>query len=348
MGMHHTRSAMRTPEHRPEVSVLLPFRDAAPTLADALGSILAERDVDLELVAVDDGSSDGSRAVADGLSANDRRLRVVAGPGRGITRALEVGLAHVRAPFVARMDADDLSLPGRLPAQLARMRDEPRLAALGTRVEAFGAGEVGAGLVRYVAWQNALITPDDHAREIFVEAPLCHPSVMLRRDALERVGGYREGPFPEDYDLWLRLAHAREPMAKLERLGLRWRHGPGRLTFTDSRYSVENIRALKARHLVARLALETRELVMWGAGPFGRRLARALAAEGRAVARFVDIDPRKIGRKARGVPITTHAELDPTRELVIFAVGSLGARELVRDALVAARFVEGRDFLCAA
>jgi hypothetical protein len=171
---------------------------------------------------------------------------------------------------------------------------------------------------------------------------------MLRRDAVLAIGGYRDGAFPEDYDLWLRLAAAGVPMAKLDRLGLRWRHRAGRLTFTDPRYSPENIRALKASHLAVRLRAETRALVVWGAGPFGRRLARALEPHGIRATRFVDIDPDKIGRTARGAPITAHADLDPSRHFVVFAVGALGARDLVRAALAQLGFVEGRDFLCAA
>lgn len=332
----------------PEISVVLPFRDVEATLAEALESVLAEREVAVEVLAIDDGSRDGSRAIASEIARRDARVRLLDAHGAGLVAALGAGLGAAHGPLIARMDGDDVSLPGRLAAQRAAMHEAPTLAALGTRVEPFPADVVEDGLRRYVDWQNTLLTPDDHAREVFIEAPLCHPSTMLRRDALDRVGGYRDGPFPEDYDLWLRLALAGEPMAKLERLGLRWRHRAGRLTFSDPRYSIENIRALKATHLATRLARESRALVIWGAGPFGRRLARALEPHGVRASRFVDIDEAKIGRIARGAPITSAAELDPEKHFVVFAVGSLGARALVRDALATARFVEGRDFLCAA
>ncbi len=331
----------------PQISVVLPYRDVEATLAEALESVLAERSVPLEVIAIDDGSRDGSLEIARRFARQDERVRPIDARGRGLVAALNEGVAEARAPWIARMDGDDVSMPGRLAAQRARMQQEP-IAALGTRVEAFADGPVGEGLRRYVAWQNALLTPADHAREIFVEAPLCHPSTMLRRDAVLAVGGYRDGLFPEDYDLWLRLDRAGHAMAKLDVLGLRWRHRAGRLTFTDVRYSPENIRALKAEALAMRLSHETREIAVWGAGPFGRRLARAMEPHGVRVARFVDIDPDKIGRSARGAPITAHHTLDPNAHFVVFAVGSLGARALVREALIGLRFVEGRDFLCAA
>src|SRR3974377_2223128 len=109
-------------------------------------------------------------------------------------------LPRARPPFIARMDGDDVPLPGRLGAQLDAMDRNPRLGALGTLVEGFPHSAIGEGLRLYIAWQNAVVSPEDHAREIYVEAPLCHPSVMLRREALDRVGGYREVTWAEDYD----------------------------------------------------------------------------------------------------------------------------------------------------
>src|SRR5688500_5718707 len=99
---------------RPVISVLLPFRDAAATLAEAVGSLLSE---DVEIVAIDDGSRDG------GAELLPRFVNVVRTPGVGIARALSIGLQHARGTLIARMDADDISLPGRFRAQLAAMRD---------------------------------------------------------------------------------------------------------------------------------------------------------------------------------------------------------------------------------
>src|SRR5690606_31897792 len=104
---------------------------------------------------------------------------------------------------IGRMDADDVSLPGRFAAERALLEANPRLGAVGVQVALFPA--FGEGMARYVAWQNALVTPDDHARSLLVEAPLCHPSTLLRRSALDAIGGYRDVSWAEDVDLWLRL-----------------------------------------------------------------------------------------------------------------------------------------------
>jgi glycosyltransferase involved in cell wall biosynthesis len=332
----------------PRVSVLLPFRDVEATIDEAVASVLEEREIAIELIAIDDFSADRSAEIVRARARRDPRIVLVKGEGRGIARALSVGLEHARGPWIARMDGDDVSLPGRFRRQLAALERDPRLAAIGTRIEAFPETEIAGGLARYVAWQNALITPEEHARDLFVEAPLCHPSVMFRRDALERVGGWRDRDWPEDYDLWLRLDAAGLAIAKVPEVLLRWRQRAGRATFADPRYALERHRALKAAFLAPLLRAETRALVCWGAGPTGRRLARALEQEGIRFARFVDIDPRKIGGRARGAPIAHPRELDRARDVVIVAVGAAGARDLIRADLAQRGFVERRDSYCAA
>ncbi len=338
----------------PVVSVVLPFRDAEPTLDEALASIASE-DVALEIIAIDDGSRDGGPAIARRWASADARL-VLAACGHGLVPALRVGVDLARGKYVARMDADDVSLPGRLAAQVAALEREPELAVVGGLVEAFPATEVGEGLARYVAWLNGVRSADEHRCALFVESPLCHPSVTMRADALRAIGGYRDVSWAEDYDLWLRFDAAGYAMAKIDRPVLRWRHSSQRLTFKDPRYSLERFVEARARYLSAKLiamreargANETaKRVVVWGAGPTGKRLARAMEPHGVRAAMFVDIDPMKIGRTARGVPIVDMNAIDLERDFVVVAVGSRGARGLIRAELAKRGAVEGRHYLCA-
>lgn len=323
------------------LSVLLPFRDAAATIREALASVLCEREVPLEVIAVDDGSEDEGARVVEGFG--DARVRLLRTEGIGVARATALAANAARFSLLARMDADDVSLPGRFAAQVAALRDE-RLSVVGTLVEAFG--EVGEGARLYVEWLNGIVTPEDHAREIFVESPLCQPSVAIRRAALEAVGGYRESVGPEDYDLWLRLHAAGHRLAKVPQPYLRWRHHARRATHVDPRCALPQFALQKAPFLAARLRDSGRDVVVWGAGKTGRRLARALEAHGVFPSAFVDIDPRKIGGVARGVPIIDPAMLD-ARAVVVVAVGARGARAIVRGRLRARELVEGVDFVCA-
>lgn len=359
---------------RAAISVLLPFRDAAATVTTAalgaLGSPLVR-----ELLAIDDGSLDGGAARVRELASRDPRVRVVESHGVGIARALALGVGCARHGLLGRMDADDVSLPGRFEASAALLASDPTLGAVGTQVSV--ASETPRpGLDAYVAWQNGLISPEEHAAARFVEAPLCHPSTLLRRDALARVGGYAEAPWAEDYDLWLRLAEAGFGLAKVPRVLLAWRHGVGRATFTDPRCSEASLLAARAHYLARHLARHLadgerprRALAIWGAGKTGRRLARALAARGLRHDLWVDVDPAKVGRSLQDAPIVAPEALPP-RAFVAVAVRGRGAfalsaaerraaegapdavgtaaRDLVRARLTASGRVEGRDFLCAA
>lgn len=334
----------------PAISVVLPYRDAADTIVEALESVLAQTEGDLEIVAVDDGSTDAGPALVARIASSDARVVLVrATCGTGITAALRDGLAAARGPLVARMDADDVARPERLALQRELLESDPRLGVVGAQVEGFSRdGPLGEGLLAYIAWQNALVTPEDHARDLFVEAPLCHPSTLLRREALDAVGGFRDVPWAEDYDLWLRLDAAGWRMAKVPRVLLAWRHHARRATFTSPAYGFDRLRAAKARFLAPRLRARDLPLCVWGAGQTGRRFARALEAEGIRASLFIDIDPRKIGRTARGAPIRSPDALVRGAQHVLVAVGARGGRAIVRAKLGARGLVEGADFTCVA
>ncbi|MET0554619.1 MAG: glycosyltransferase, partial [Vicinamibacteria bacterium] len=264
--------------------MLLPVRDARPTLAACLQSLRAQTLGAHEVIAVDDGSTDGSREILDQWAAADPRVRVVAQEARGLVAALNRGLAHARAPLIARMDADDLCHPRRLELQARALAGDRTLIAVGSRVRVVAdEGLRNDGMRAYVDWQNGLLAHDAIARDLYVESPLVHPSVTLRTDALRALSGYRAFDGPEDYDLWLRGFAAGWRFAKHPETLLDWRDRPGRLTRSDPRYGEDRFRALKADALVrARLGADGR-VVLWGAGPIGKAWSKELRGRGVAV-----------------------------------------------------------------
>ena len=148
------------------------------------------------------------------------------------------------------------------------------------------------------------------------------------------MGGYRDGPFPEDYDLVLRLLGAGARFAQAKCAPLQWRDRPGRLQRSDSRYSIEAFRRTKTRYLLQGPLAEARPVVMWGAGPTGKAFSRLFAEAGHALAAFIDVDPRKVGQEIHGAPVLDPAELgEPRGRIALGAVAGEGPRSEVRHAL---------------
>jgi glycosyltransferase involved in cell wall biosynthesis len=330
--------------------VLLPVRDAAATLDACLDSLAAQTLADHEVVAVDDGSRDGSSELLRARARSDPRLRVLGTPPRGLVPALNLALAEARAPLVARMDADDRARRERLSRQVERLEGDPSVDVLGCRVHLAGAGApAGAGMRAYVRWQNALLDHGAMARDRFVESPLVHPSVAMRRATLRRLGGWRAFDGPEDYDLWLRALHEGLRFAKLAEVLLDWHDSAGRLTRADPRYAPARFLALKLEWLARGPLAGGRPAVVWGAGPVGKGWSRALRAAGHEVQAFVEVNPRKIGARVHGVPVVAVEEAARLRgPLHLAAVGQPGARERIRAEAARLGLAEGADLVAVA
>jgi glycosyltransferase involved in cell wall biosynthesis len=331
--------------------VLLPVRDARDTLPECLDSLAEQTLADHEVVAVADGCRDGSRELLQARVSRDPRLRVLPTAPRGLVPALALALAEARAPLVARMDADDVAHPERLERQASRLERDRSVDVLGSRVELLCAPGVppSGGMRTYVDWLNRLLDHASMARDRFVESPLAHPSVAMRRGTLVALGGWREVAGPEDYDLWLRAFDAGLRFAKLPETLLRWRDRPERLTRTDPRYAPERFLALKLAALRRGPLAGRRPVVLWGAGPVGKAWARALRAAGHPVAAFVEVDPRKIGETIHGAPVITVADAFAVPDaLHLAAVGQRGARERIRTEAERGGLVDGVDLIAVA
>jgi glycosyltransferase involved in cell wall biosynthesis len=335
----------------PRVSVLLPVRDGMPFLEHALRALERQTLIDFEVVAVDDGSTDGSGEQLDRWAERVPRFRVLHRPPSGLVATLNAGLENCRAPLIARIDADDVCHPRRLELQLAVLESQPAVGVVSTAVRFFPRSRVERGFVLYERWLNSLRSHEQMARERFVESPVAHPSVMVRRELVDRVGGYRDVGWPEDYDLWLRLFEAGVRFAKLDRPLYFWREHPQRLTRIDDRYTKQAFLSCKAHYLVTGPLSSAQRTVIWGAGPTGRRLSRLLAEAGASIGAFVDIDPDKIGRSVHGREVLAPESLEHVLgdgSVVLAAVASRGARELIRSRLASLGLVEGDDFYCVA
>jgi hypothetical protein len=276
-------------------------------------------------------------------------VRVLRQEHSGIVAALERARADARGIYLARMDGDDVSEPDRLAAQHALMESDPGTALCGCGVAYFPTSSVRGGSLRYERWMNACRTPDDIARNVFVECPVAHPTFFMRADAVARVGGYRDAGWPEDYDLVLRLWSVGERLAKVSERLLRWRESADRLSRNDVRYRTEAFLACKVHYLRRTLLAGGRKAVVWGAGPIGKSAARALRAAGTEVGAFVELNPRQLGQRIHGAPVVgIEAAFEIEGVLHLAAVGQPGARERLRGLLAGAGLEELSDYVAIA
>lgn len=204
----------------PRITVALSVYNNGPYLAAALDSLLAQSFGDFELLIVNDGSTDDSRAIIDAYAARDSRIRPIHQPNRGLIPSLNLMIAEARGAYIARMDGDDIALPERFARQVAFLDAHPDHGVVGTRVIAITeTGEPRSD------WTIDHPIGADAVHAALEAGPLlCHPSVMMRRALVTSVGGYRAAyRHCEDYDLWLRLDE-RTRMTNLPERLLRYRY----------------------------------------------------------------------------------------------------------------------------
>ena len=315
----------------PAISVLLPVRNAGAWLEPSLRSLWRQTFRDFEVVAVDDGSTDASALALERMGEQEPRLRVIRGPHRGLPAALNIGLAAARSPLIARHDADDVSHRRRFELQHAALEQEPSLTVLGTRLRIFPFGEGWVGMRRWATWHNTLLTHDEIARDVLVDSPLAHATAMIRRPALDAVGGWAERGWPEDVDLWLRLLDRGGRFAKLPRTLYAWRQHVTSAT-RDPRYRQDRFDALRLDALRSGLLARDRAVTVVGVGRGLRRWCHLLESEGRPVTRVAAPGPTPHLLAALGEP-------------AVLVFGAPPARARWREALTQAGRIEGRSFV---
>lgn len=332
----------------PAVTVLMPVRNAAGTLGSCLDSIQAQSLTDFELLVVDDASTDDTRKRVSARAQVDTRIRLLCESHRGLVACLNAGLEKARAPLIARMDGDDVMDPERLALQQAYLQRHADVDVVASRVRAFPGDRVRTGMREYLRWQNACLGSDALRDEVYVECPITHPSTMFRRATVMSAGGYRDGDFPEDYELWLRLTAHGSRLAKIDRCLLHWRQHDDSLSRRDPRYSRDAFDRLRAHYLVRDRRLSSgRPLVFWGAGRRTRRRASRIIALGFSPCAWVDVDPRKIGNRIDGAPVVAPGWLSgrQPQPFVLAWVASHGARENIGAALTSMGYGRGVDYL---
>ena len=327
----------------PEVSVILPFYNAEKTLTRAISSILDQTFPDFELILVDNNSADSGVEIARSFATKDNRIKLTKEQEQGVVFAMNKGMELARGKYLARMDADDVSLPKRLEKQVDFLAGNPEIGLVGSCVRHMS-DLPSEGMGRFVDWVNSFHSSLEIWQNRFVEIPLVQPSVMFRSHLWKVHGNYREGDFPEDYELFLRWLDAGVQMQKLDETLLEWHDSTTRLTRTDTRYSSEAFYKTKAHYFAKwyqRSGLK-KELWIWGAGRKTRQRAQLLTEAGLKIAGYFDLQ----SKPDSDIVCKSYEEIPfPGDTFILSMVGNHGAREKISTFLGIKKYQAGIDFL---
>jgi hypothetical protein len=204
-------TSIRTSKGLPLVSVVMPVYNAAPYVRNAVDSILGQTFHDFEFIIINDGSTDNTTSIIDGY--RDPRVLIITQANHGLVYSLNRGIELARGTYIARMDADDVSLPDRLAKQVEMFAKEPGLCVVGTSIIRIDEAGKQLGMECYLAHDAEL------RQDLAIRCPFAHGSVLMRTSAVQQVGGYRQEFWPaEDYDLWRRMAAVGQLANSLEPL----------------------------------------------------------------------------------------------------------------------------------
>ena len=325
----------------PEVSVVLPVFNGARTISRAVRSILDQTLRKIELIVLDDGSTDETIAVTRKI--RDPRLKLIQCAHRGVAAAANAATELATAPIIARMDADDFAYPLRLETQLQRLHEQ-HLDVIGSQVRILNeTGHVVRSMRRYERWINEETVDGEQISAFrFVEFPLVNPTILARRRYFEL--GFCDSDVPEDYDLMLRAAAHGMRFGKVDEVLLDWNDHEDRLTRTDSRYSLPAFMRCRQLHLLAGPLCNATRVDLWGLGQAGKPWLRWLQARNVTIRRGYDVNERKVNERIHGVQVKHPREMpvaDGTP--LVIAVGAEGARELILPQIRSRGYVPGDD-----
>ncbi len=232
------------------ISIVLPAYNAAKFIKPAVESILQQTFQEFELIVVDDGSTDNTLELLEAFSQQDSRVRVIRSQHGGLSQALNQGIAEAKYPWIGRMDADDVALPDRLQKQMDAAASNPRVVAWGTYAYHINSRDRVLGIARTGPTTEAEFHEQRNRGDL---VQLIHPTVLLKKEVLVAVGGYKSNFEPvEELELFDRMA-AHGPTLAIPEPLLRYRIHSNSVSMQRFFFQRVLMRYVVARHR-ARLA----------------------------------------------------------------------------------------------
>lgn len=216
----------------PTISVVMSVYNGGQFLAGAIESVLNQTFRDFEFIIINDGSTDGSTGILEGYAQRDSRIRLISRENKGLTASLNEGIANACGEWIARMDADDISLPDRFEKQLAWIRQ--------TDADICGGWVKLTGTWPHRVWRY-YGSGDALRIKLLFGSAFAHPAVMLRASLVKDNPYSESAHYVEDYELWTRLARLGAKMTNYPGVVLRYRIHPGQVTTIRQKQQRENM-----------------------------------------------------------------------------------------------------------
>ncbi len=332
----------------PLVSILMPFKNTEDFLVECISSIHSQDFSSWELIAVDDHSTDNSRAIVNEWSIKDPRIKVISNIGSGIIPALRTAFERSTGTMITRMDSDDRMASGRLSQMVSQLVAHGcGNIALG-QVKYFSDRGISDGYARYERWLNQLIEKGTNFKEIYKECVIPSPCWLVYRSDLEACGAFEPDRYPEDYDLCFRFYARGLTCLPSGRVLHFWRDYDTRTSRTSEHYAQNYFLHLKLDYFLKLDWNDSRPLALWGAGFKGKHLAKSLVLKGIKFDWLCD-NPKKIGKTIYGVPLLHFEHLKTlNKPQSLIAVANESAQGAIRSFLLQTDQDPGKDafFFC--
>ncbi len=329
-----------------EVSIILPVKNQQEYIEKAIDSVYSQTYNEFELIVIDDGSRDETPYILERLKNKYGFKLLTHRKNLGIVKALNNGLNEAKGKFIARMDGDDIMLPQRLEKQLKFLSENKNIDLIGTQVEIFKEvenppiycgcriksldmdfstalkniqkeRELSEGVKIYQKWNNSLLTHEQMVENLYIDCPIVHPTFFAKKEFFEKLGGYSDTEYAEDYDLVFRAVFSGYKLGKVNEILLKWRDHASRETRTNKNLKKDKLFFQKAYFFKNFDKRSKNGVYVIGVGRFGKKLIGALKHYGVEVKGVLDFSHKRIGGKVREIPVIKPHEIDSSSPLIL-------------------------------
>lgn len=277
------------------VSIIIPYKNPLPYFEDCLKSIVNQSHKKLQIILVNDHSTDDSEKLAFKYSIEDSRIKLVNNVGKGIVDALNTGSEIAKGKYITRMDADDIMSENKIEILRSLLEKKKTKHIAVGNVKYFASKKpMGNGYLKYANWLNELTSNKKNFKEIYKECTIPSCSWMMHRSDFENIKGFKNLNYPEDYDFLFRVYYNQIKLTTTKEIIHLWRDHPKRTSRNSKDYLFENFIPLKIKYLTENELKSKDELVLWGSGKKGKLVAKKLI-ENNCSFTWISNNSKKIG-----------------------------------------------------